>query len=139
MNAESAPPKGAPQTFACQRDHLEVTRDLLGSKVDDAGRDGDGGFRVGDTVRTYSGRSGIVAEVRRVVPKEIADALHTVGRTTCNGDFEIGVDFSNETIIDNLRASAFFLPRELAPKEAVQRRSASPSGPAGTSVAVSTP
>lgn len=113
MNAESAP-KGAPQTFACQRDHLEVTRDPLGSKVDDAGRDGDGGFRVGGAVRTYSGRTGTVAEVRRVVPKAVSDALHAAGKFTNNGDHEIGVDFSSPDAVGEHRTDSWWLPRELA-------------------------
>ena len=108
-------------------------------------RDGTGGFRLGqrvrvnDDVRSYAGRVGTVAAASRVVPKAIADKLHREGKTTNNGDFEIGLDFTTETVIDNLRASASFLPRELAPEEAVERRhkvSGRPASPVLSGVGV---
>lgn len=100
-------------------------------------RDGDGGFDTGQLVsvhddvrpRQYVGHRGIVAEVRRVVPREIVDVLHARGKCTSNGAFEIGVDFSKETVIANLRADAWFLPWELVPTKAIHRRSNAPSSP----------
>lgn len=125
MKANGAP-KGALEILARQRfDPPEGHQ-----------RDGTGGFRVGqrvrvnDDVHSFGGRVGTVAAVSRVVPKAIADKLHREGKTTNNGDFEIGLDFTNETVIGNLRASASFLPRELAPEEAVERRHTAPGRPA---------
>jgi hypothetical protein len=54
---------------------------------------------------------------------EIVEELHYEGETTRNGEFEIGVDFSSETMVQNLKASTWFLPRELAPVNTIQRRS----------------
>lgn len=140
-------PKAASQICTPQRDHPTAVREVLSSKVDYAARDGDGGFAIGQLVcvrdgvrpRQYAGRQGAVAEVRRVVPKEIADALHAQGKCTNNGDFEIGVDFSSEAIIENLRASAWFLPRELARTKAIHRRSKAPSSPASPEPSASIP
>jgi hypothetical protein len=46
------------------------------------------------------------------------------------------VDFSNETVVENLRPSAWFSPRELVPGKAVHRRSGARRGTASTSAAV---
>jgi hypothetical protein len=77
--------------------------------------------------------------VRRVVPEEIVSSLHRQGKMTKNGAFEVGLDLSNETCIDNLRASAWFLPWELSPTEAIQRRSGAPSSPASSEPRTSVP
>ena len=68
-----------------------------------------GGFEVGDRVVT-------LASVR---PMQFASRSGHVAVLNFR-DGEVGIDFSNETIVDNLRASTFFLPRELALKEAVE-------------------
>ena len=141
-------PKAASQISIPPRDRQKVTGEVLSSEVVDyAARDGDGGFAVGQAVRVnddvrprqYAGRRGVVAEVRRVVPREIVDALHARGKCTSNGAFEIGIDFSKETVVANLRADAWFLPWELVPTKAIHRRSTAPSSPAnpGASASIS--
>lgn len=102
-----------------------------GTLTKPARRDCTGGLKVGvsvrvnDDVHRYGGRVGVVAEVRRVVPKAIADKLHREGRTTNNGDFEIGVDFSSPDAVGG-QTDAWFLPRELAAVNGAPRRYKAP-------------
>ena len=87
------------------------------------GRDGNGDYRIGDVVHLneevrpvrFAKRRGIVTQVHRTVPKKIADAIHAAGKTTNNGDFEIGLDFSDPDALAALEVEAWFLPRELGP------------------------
>ena len=102
---------------------LEGQRTAPKYLTDKTQRDGAGGFLVGQLVRTnddvrpprFVGRRGVVAEVRHVVPTEIADALHAGGRVTNNGDFEIGVDLSETGVEKELKTDAWFLHGELHP------------------------
>ena len=145
-SAPQAPDAKSPPTKTPRADSKSVAQ-TTDKTTSDLLHDGDGGFAVGQPVhvrddvrpRQYAGRQGTVAEVRRVVPKSVVDALHRRGKTTNNGDFEIGVDFSSETVVDNLRPNAWFLPRELALRKAVHSRSGALSEHARTSVEESTP
>lgn len=102
--------------------------------TDHTARDGTGGFQAGQLVRVrddvrppqYAGRTATVVEVRRTVPRAISDALHRDGKTTSNGDFEIGVDFSSPDAVGEHRTDSWFLPRELTPVDGAPGRSKAP-------------
>jgi hypothetical protein len=106
-----------------------------------AARDCDGGFQVGQRVcirdnvrpRQYAWREGAIAEMRRVVPPEIVDALHRDGKTTNNGDFELGVRFSHS----RSQPVSWFLPRDLV--KAGHGRSEASSCPASPVPSASVP
>lgn len=126
MNAESAP-KGASQIVAPQRDHLEITSDLLGSQVDDAARDGDGRFAVGQAVviranvrpARYGGKAGVIVSVNR-------------------RDRECGIAWGQtKTDITRAAVDAWFRADELAPASGAETRSVPRCEPARPSVGVS--
>ena len=83
-------------------------------------QDGNGGFRVGDRVRTsdtvrpakYAGQLGTVLTIAEVVPRSTVHALHEAGRTTNNGSHEIGVRFGSEKTHNQI--TTWFLPYELS-------------------------
>jgi hypothetical protein len=111
-----------------------VASGLLGFEVDHTSRDGDGGFVVGQTVRVsayvrprrYAGRTGTITVVARVVPEHIVRDLHRQGRTTSNGDVEVGVRFGRPT---SHTPPTWFLPRELTVVQVGQSRPESPCAP----------
>jgi hypothetical protein len=74
---------------------------------------GRAGFVVGQRVRVLD----------KVRPRQYGGRVGTVARVAHG---ELGVDFSGETTVDNLRTSAWFLPRELAPEEAMEEAIDSP-------------
>ncbi len=128
MNAESAP-KGASQIVAPQRDHLEITSDLLRTQVDDAARDGDGRFAVGQAVVTranvrparYGGKAGVIVSVNR-------------------RDRECGVAWGRATVdIARAAVDAWFRADDLAPANGVETRPAPRCGSAKPSVVVGAP
>jgi len=118
---------GANSQHSVDETSAHITSDHLGSEFDLLPRDSGGGFALGQTVRVNdgvrprrdAGPTGTVVDVARVVPEGIVRELYRQGKTTNNGDVEIGVRFGRQT---SHTTAIWFQPRELTITQVGQRR-----------------